>query len=624
MLPRFHVKDAYKGGAKAPPRNKMALYEQFNVGTQSFASGSSSMFSLPLKNHTIPTSSTHVNSSQSFQFRTSNAPSILAERNQTQNAKKINFTNFTQDDSISKKYPKALDGENAFITSYYTHEKKSNCSIFQQNVKDEDTLARCNLSFSFETPNSLKKMNSCDTMELNSSQYEKNKMQEHTKMSKNFQKSRGDGFGDMTNASLFSLVKGSRHEEHHIEKPLTNDIHKCPLELEIGKGDDNQAYESYKHFNALNKAITGCTSDINISPDNVMSEEQFWKARKTIINQHRIFAAQVFELHKLIKVQRLIARLPHIFLEDKLLFNRPPQRTSSKKLQSNFIDEQSSSIVELDHKSDKVTTTDHAKTNAIDKIHIPFVDSVISKSHANQLPNYSYNLGNLGVAFADINSKPPSFVYPPPRNQWLVPIMSPYDGLVYKPIEGPSHPNAGFMTPMYDHCGTMNLNLGTRDVFDAATIALGSHQKFGIHSDSSLPQFLLPPFMHPSSTIEQIRPSKALENHHSCDVNYAMFYQSSSNTSNQASQLMSSNISTYHSLLDQEAEKSTTSSSSKRIKGDVLPLFPVTPTFFPSTDENTQVKQQPPVIKAMPHTPKSATESAAQIFKSIQEENKPL
>lgn len=37
MFPRLHVNDADKGGPRAPPRNKMALYEQFSIPTQRFS-----------------------------------------------------------------------------------------------------------------------------------------------------------------------------------------------------------------------------------------------------------------------------------------------------------------------------------------------------------------------------------------------------------------------------------------------------------------------------------------------------------------------------------------------------------------------------------------------------------
>lgn len=43
MFPRLHVNDTTeKGGPRAPPRNKMALYEHFNVPFQRFNNNSNS------------------------------------------------------------------------------------------------------------------------------------------------------------------------------------------------------------------------------------------------------------------------------------------------------------------------------------------------------------------------------------------------------------------------------------------------------------------------------------------------------------------------------------------------------------------------------------------------------
>lgn len=42
MFPRLHVNDANQGGPRAPPRNKMALYEQLSVPSQRFNSNTSS------------------------------------------------------------------------------------------------------------------------------------------------------------------------------------------------------------------------------------------------------------------------------------------------------------------------------------------------------------------------------------------------------------------------------------------------------------------------------------------------------------------------------------------------------------------------------------------------------
>lgn len=50
MFPRLHVNDTEKGGPRAPPRNKMALYEQLSVPSQRLGSGSASMLPLPPSN----------------------------------------------------------------------------------------------------------------------------------------------------------------------------------------------------------------------------------------------------------------------------------------------------------------------------------------------------------------------------------------------------------------------------------------------------------------------------------------------------------------------------------------------------------------------------------------------
>lgn len=65
MFPRLHVNDTEKGGPRAPPRNKMALYEQFSIPSHRFSSGSASALPVPPNNgsNLVPSmSSSHVSS----------------------------------------------------------------------------------------------------------------------------------------------------------------------------------------------------------------------------------------------------------------------------------------------------------------------------------------------------------------------------------------------------------------------------------------------------------------------------------------------------------------------------------------------------------------------------------
>ncbi|RHN39216.1 hypothetical protein MtrunA17_Chr8g0341451 [Medicago truncatula] len=347
---------------------------------------------------------------------------------------------------------------------------------------------------------------------------------------------------------------------------------------------------------------------------------------------------QVFELHRLIKVQRLIAGSPNLLFEDKLLLNKPSvEASSSNKLQSDFISEQQPTVFKLDSKSEKATTSEDVENNAVGKISLPFVNN-ISKEN-NQLSNYgNHHLGNLALASADKSSNAkhsPNIVYPPPPpNQWLVPVMSPSEGLVYKPIIGPCPPNSGgIMTPLYGGCSPMSFNQGSKDVVMDPSLTTSFHQKIRLLSGSSLPQLLppcVPSFMHRSisaSSVEQMAQSNGPKNHYSsAELNSTILYQSPSNMSTQISHVMARNFSPYQSLEDnKELQISIANSPSKRMKRDELPLFPLAPTFWSSPDRDSIDEHQEHhsrVIKALPHNPKSASESAAKIFKSIQEERK--
>lgn len=58
IFPRLHVNDvAEKGGPRAPPRNKMALYEQLSIPSQRF--NPALLPAKPSSNYLVPPSSSH-------------------------------------------------------------------------------------------------------------------------------------------------------------------------------------------------------------------------------------------------------------------------------------------------------------------------------------------------------------------------------------------------------------------------------------------------------------------------------------------------------------------------------------------------------------------------------------
>ena len=60
MFPRLHVNDTEKGGPRAPPRNKMALYEQLSVPSQRCNPGVMPLKSNNASNLVPPASSSQV------------------------------------------------------------------------------------------------------------------------------------------------------------------------------------------------------------------------------------------------------------------------------------------------------------------------------------------------------------------------------------------------------------------------------------------------------------------------------------------------------------------------------------------------------------------------------------
>ncbi|KAF6165330.1 hypothetical protein GIB67_018774, partial [Kingdonia uniflora] len=125
--------------------------------------------------------------------------------------------------------------------------------------------------------------------------------------------------------------------------------------------------------------------------------------------QERVFAEQVFELHRLIKVQRYLAGSPHLLLENNPRVKEPAMKVPPKKL--------------------------------------PKSPTPIAKQRSgSQKPIQSHDQNEPDASSTKVS---PWIFNPPPGNQWLVSVMSAMEGLVYKPYRGSFPPNEGFMAPSY-------------------------------------------------------------------------------------------------------------------------------------------------------------------------------
>lgn len=278
--------------------------------------------------------------------------------------------------------------------------------------------------------------------------------------------------------------------------------------------------------------------------------------------------------------------------------------------------------------------------NIVRKLPLTSVNIITSKDLISEHSNHVKISSHLSPTSLSNNSAaaPISF-QPHPGNQWLIPVISPSEGLVYKPYTGPCPPPAGFMAPAYGGYGPISLNPGSGDFLNAAYGAPASNQRgMGVLSSTPpLGQTYFPPYGMPvmhsplsRSAAEKMNPfggchSNETENTLSCkEMDFTIPQQRSCNMSSQLSQVVSRHIGKFQAPRGSELQGSTASSPSERTKGNALPLFPIVPT-VQELDRNKQTSEhQSPVIKVIPHNPRSATESAARIFQSIQEERRQL
>ncbi|CAA6660942.1 unnamed protein product [Spirodela intermedia] len=120
-------------------------------------------------------------------------------------------------------------------------------------------------------------------------------------------------------------VKMPREAAH--QDPQLRSVHR-------GRGQRWLPKTCYQDRRCSETSMADSVAGANISPDNVagvIGPKHFWKARRAIINQQRVFALQVFELHKLMKVQKLLAASPQLLLEDPSSFHGSSTLMASAK-----------------------------------------------------------------------------------------------------------------------------------------------------------------------------------------------------------------------------------------------------------------------------------------------------
>ncbi|MCL7033866.1 hypothetical protein MKW94_030445 [Papaver nudicaule] len=740
LFPRLHVNDTEKGGPRAPPRNKMALYEQLSIPSQRFNSGSGSTLPLPPSNTVSSASASmsqgggHERTVFSPYYIPPPTPHHFAEEIHSRSSDCVNPKTMTRDleqkstenanyrkpnaecssfrtryfPNSKTSYPnRAGDEDDFMVPTFAQPEINSGTTKHQQNVEQE-------LRIPFSTVNSTgrvvsgtcvsssqlhnagdKHLKRPNTTDLRSRQNSRNQDEENPAESitsrdftekstshasagerishpRNYvhasesrhQNSLGDDSGraEDVNRQLHQgrfdggveEVNGSRIRSQTCSRASLGNNHKNSNKRSEDKMYSiSQGRDADRNDDVSETSILDSVSSLDISPDDVVGvigQKHFWKARKAIANQQRVFSVQVFELHRLIKVQKLFAGSPHLLLEENSYLVKPPFKDSSvKKLHPKYVVKSIPEIAKQKENSSKPNrSTECSADNAVEIPILPSVNNGTDRRNVNQQhPVYSPYSENPPPTPppppppASNNNNNQGWCFPPPGNQWLVPIMSPSEGLVYKPFSGPCPPAAGFMTPFYGGCGPMSLPPNSGDYLNSAYRYPAPHpQQMGHHSAAPVPPTYFPPYGMPvmnsvmsASAVEQVGP--LTEQLSTGEFNANMQSRNSCNMSkNQKSEAISRRVSKFQTSKDTEFQGSTGSSPAERAhrtvatgnvseKLDALPLFPTAPT-AQNVDVvpqfNNSDKQSSRVIKVVPHNSRSANESAARIFRSIQEE----
>lgn len=374
------------------------------------------------------------------------------------------------------------------------------------------------------------------------------------------------------------------------------------FQQQLGDGDRDEVSEASMDY------IAG----MMISPDDVVGvigTKHFWKARRAIVNQQRVFAIQVFELHRLIKVQKLIAASPDVIMTDIYLKSSPPKMVA-ENLPPEHIREPSPSVDNIVNSHQPVVEQNDTSQKLNSSTGCP------EENQTRDPPQREVSkIGPHSVDSAP-DSRTNAFCFHPPPNQWLVPVMSPSEGLIYKPYSGPCPPIPGFMAPFYGGCAPQGFQPAGGDFMSSAYGAIPYQPP-----PNYFPSFYSLPMEKPmlsSSAVEQVIPSAGSQpNGH--ELQQA---RSSCVVSHPNREVITVRARKFHASKDSEVQGSTVSSSNPRQEEEERPLFhkPRASVATNQTSESSHPDGQNRVIKVVPHNAGSATESAARIFRSIQRE----
>ncbi|KAJ6803036.1 protein HEADING DATE 3B-like [Iris pallida] len=695
LFPRLHVTDREKGGPRAPPRNKMALYEQLSIPSKRFDSPSASSSSAPPQNQAgssaRPPSKIQANGNGKMvlsPFNMSPNPDSNSEdrvhsrlsdsanpnitraefgrsfkrhaSNNTVNARGLASPECNSrhlSDSAARKCRESFEDEDDFTVPTFVHTEiaafsNSDLPAVQPGKPTISRVEGSKASCSYPLPTSNGEPFEVKDTNTTSRNYEQDHSKQNCRETSIFAHSPEipdrSRFPELLNWGKSSLDRAGTVD---VDKP-TCDANKelrlescdngyrtgsrCSNHVDVVEEGDNSRYiigscskaslgkkadkfdeETHDGSNCQRQLGDGDRDEVSetsmdyiagmmISPDDVVGvigSKHFWKARRAIVNQQRVFAIQVFELHRLIEVQKLIAASPDVIMTDEYLKPSSPKMVSENT--------PSEHIPEAPPPPYNIGSSHQPTIEQNDSSQKLNPSTGCPEEHPARGPP-QHEISRIGPHPVDPapDSRTNALRFHPPPNQWLVPVMSPSEGLIYKPYSGPCPPIPGFMAPFYGGCQPA----GGGDFMSSAYGALPFQPP-----PNYFPSFYgHPPMEKPvfsSSAVEQAIPSAGLQtNRH--ELQQARSSCVVLHPSTEAISAISGGVRKFRASKDGEVQGSTVSSSNPREEEERRP----SPFHKPRSESRHRDGGQNRVIKVVPHNAGSATESAARIFRSIQRE----
>ncbi|XP_020576793.1 protein HEADING DATE 3B-like isoform X2 [Phalaenopsis equestris] len=657
MFPRVHVNDTEKGGPRAPPRNKMALYEQLSVPLQKFSSATlpppkpgSAVSSASSKQggtnertahspffrpHSMPLSSADKTYSQSSDGKSSKTRGIDCERTSSAAGSGAEGTAFKVGDftggknSLKAKFDD--DNDDFRVPTLAPSEvvpHSKNAPLAEISKPSFFCATKVQISSTLDSSIHVWSPSSKAIYEANASG-KLRKRHERIHAEEEFREniSSEDPEAGQHNARMGNDLSqdGSleNRNAHKIQCTLSTGLSfgYSQRSFDEKAGGPGELKDTERSVEVSEASMIDSISVSDISPDDivrVIGPKQFWKARRAIVNQQRVFAIQVFELHRLIKVQKLFAASPHLLCDDSDIITAPP-KVISKNLPIPSI---LKSTPQRTYSSQKQTQDAAPQLEKAAPPPLQIQERDPNKELCPLPRNVPVTSNTHLIPMAPDNRQNPWCFQPP--NQWLIPVMSPSEGLIYKPYSGPCPP-PGFMPPLYGG-GFMNSPYGFPSSHHQQNHTLPVPPQVG-------PNYFPAPYGIPmvnpvvsASAVEQVSPLTNIKS----DVRSLQCSQSSCNKSFNKSEALSGYPTKNNpSLKDYELQASTASSPCDKAQGEgseLLPVFSIPPVNEGSCQLSQSSGKENPtqVIKVIPHNASSATESAARIFRSIQRERRQL